>query len=117
METTWHGYNWKNATAAQTPMADTPTAEVITAPAPDPRPGGPTLPPTPTPAPAPDPRTQAYHYKLKRDPAMNAQQSATYFLGLWVQALVLGYDKPMHKAMVKKFTNQVIDEKLALLRD
>jgi hypothetical protein len=116
MNTTWYGYNWKGTQTqtAETPIAEVPTvAEVTTLP----RPSGPTPPPPPTPAPTPDTRTQAYHYKLRRDPAMNAQQSACYFLGLWVQALVLGYEKPMHKAMVKKFTNQLIDEKLALLRD
>jgi len=104
-------------TSTDTQTAETPTAEVITAPAPNPRPIGPTQPPTPTPAPAPDPRTQGYHYKLRREPAMNAQQSALYFLGLWVQALVLGYEKPMHQSMTTKFINQLIDEKLALLKD
>ena len=97
----------------QTQTAETPTAEVTTLP----RPSGPTPPAPPTPAPAPDPRVQAYHYKVRREAAWNAQESAIYFLGLWVQALVLGYEKPMHKTMVKKFTNQLIDEKLALLKD
>ena len=87
-------------------------------PAPTPAPTlGPTPGPNPTPAPTPDTRIQAYHYKVKREPAMDAKQSAVYFLGLWVQALVLGYEKPMHRAMVKKFTNQLIDEKLAILKD
>ena len=103
MNTSWYGYKSKNA--AQTQTAETPIAEVITLP----RPSGPTPPPPPAPAPTPDTRIQAYHYKLRREPAMDAKQSAVYFLGLWVQALVMGYEKPMHRAMVKKFTNQLID--------
>ena len=112
MDTTWYGYNWKNAKAAQTATAEKPMgAEVVTAPAPDPRPTGPT-PPT---APAPDPRTQAITYKFQPSPRMNAQDSAVYYLGLWVQSLVIGYDKPLHKTMTKKFLNALIDEKLAEL--
>ena len=114
MDTTWYGYNWKNGTTAtQTQTAETPTAEVTTLP----RPSGPTPPAPPAPAPAPDTRAQAYHYKVRREAAWNAQESAIYFLGLWVQALVLGYEKPMHKAMVQKFVNQLIDDKLSILRD
>ena len=116
MDTTWKGYNWKNTQTqtAETPMAEVPTvAEVITLP----RPSGPTPPPPPAPAPTPDTRIQAYHYKVKREPAMDVKQSAVYFLGLWVQALVLGYEKPMHRAMVKRFVNQLVDEKLAILKD
>ena len=118
MDTTWHGYNWKNAKAAQTQTAETPiaekptVAEVITAPAPDPRPDGPT-PPT---APAPTPRTPAITYKLRKEPAMSVQDSAVYYLGLWVQSLVIGEEKPLHKTMVKKFINQLIDDKLAELK-
>lgn len=112
MDTIWHGYNWKNAKAAQTQTAETPIAEVITAPAPDPRPDGPT-PPT---APAPTPRTPAITYKLRKEPAMSVQDSAVYYLGLWVQSLVIGEEKPLHKTMVKKFINQLIDDKLAELK-
>jgi len=118
MNTTWYGYNWKNAKAAQTQTAETPTAEVpmvaevVTAPAPDPRPDGPT-PPT---APAPAPRTPAITYKLQREPAMSVQDSAVYYLGLWVQSLVIGYDKPLHRTMAMKWTTQLIDDKLAELK-
>ena len=113
MDTTWYGYNWKNAKATQTTTAELPTvAEVVTAPAPDPRPTGPT-PPT---APAPEPRTQAVTYKLRKEPAMTVQDSAVYYLGLWVQSLVIGYEKPLHRTMTKKFLHQLIDDKLAELK-
>ena len=95
----------------QTQTAETPIAEVTTLP----RPSGPT-PPAP-PAPAPDTRVQAYHYKVQREPAMSVQDSALYYLGSWVQALVMGHEKPMHRTMTQKYLNQLIDDKLSILRD
>ena len=110
MYTTWKGYNWKGT---QTQTAETPTAEVTTLP----RPSGPTPPAPPAPAPTPDTRAQAYHYKVQREPAMSVKDSALYYLGSWVQALVMGHEKPLHRTMAQKYLNQLIDDKLALLRD
>ena len=115
MDTTWRGYNWKGTQTqtAETPIAETLVAEVTTLP----RPSGPTPPAPPTPAPAPDTRAQAYHYKIHREPAMSVKDSALYYLGSWVQALVMGHEKPLHRTMTQKYLNQLIDDKLAILRD
>ncbi len=47
---------------------------------------------------------------------MSVQDSAVYYVGLWVQSLVIGYDKPLHRTMAVKWLTQLIDDKLAELK-